>query len=393
MKHKVLIVDDNPKNLQVIAATLSENNYQVEVALSGKAALVWLENTSFDIILLDIMMPEMDGYETCKAILSNPKNKNIPIIFLTARNDIESVTSGFKSGGVDYVTKPFNNAELLARLATHIELKEAKEKLIDVNNWLETEVNRKTIALQKANNALQKLDDSKNDFLKSISHEIRTPLNGIIGSLNLLRGLNEDTYFNEVIELLDVSVTNLERYSYAALQIANLQLRGENQLELQKMDLQSICKGCLTKVEAKGKAPDIPLKFESNCDEAIINADLNYLQNAIIALLESSLTYTETGEVKIKIQERENSFLVLIEDTGSLYPNVDISHFFDSINYQNYQFQRNNAMELHLAKIIIQLHHGTIKLQNNEDGKGTKTIISIPKANVTVSENSVTTYH
>ena len=83
MKHKVLIVDDNPKNLQVIAATLSENNYQVEVALSGKAALVWLENTSFDIILLDIMMPEMDGYETCKAILSNPKNKNIPIIFLT----------------------------------------------------------------------------------------------------------------------------------------------------------------------------------------------------------------------------------------------------------------------------------------------------------------------
>ena len=135
----------------------------------------------------------------------------------------ESVTSGFKSGGVDYVTKPFNNAELLARLATHIELKEAKEKLIDVNNWLETEVNRKTIALQKANNALQKLDDSKNDFLKSISHEIRTPLNGIIGSLNLLRGLNEDTYFNEVIELLDVSVTNLERYSYAALQIANLQ--------------------------------------------------------------------------------------------------------------------------------------------------------------------------
>lgn len=123
MNDRVLVVDDNPKNLQIIAALLSENNYTVEVALNGSSAIKWLSGERFDAILLDIMMPEMNGFETCDIIKQNPDNVNIPIIFLTARQDIESITEGFEKGGVDFITKPFNQKELLVRLSTHIELK------------------------------------------------------------------------------------------------------------------------------------------------------------------------------------------------------------------------------------------------------------------------------
>ena len=144
MKHTILIVDDYPKNLQILAALLYENNYNVEVASSGKNAIKWLDNTTFDTILLDIMMPELDGFETCKIIKSNPKYEHIPIIFLTAKNDIDSIEKGFDVGGVDYITKPFNQKELLIRIKTQIELKTSKDKLINVNNWLNDKVEEKT---------------------------------------------------------------------------------------------------------------------------------------------------------------------------------------------------------------------------------------------------------
>jgi two-component system, sensor histidine kinase and response regulator len=106
-------------------------------------------NSTFDAILLDLMMPEMDGFETCVAIKSMAGAENIPIIFITARDDAESITKAFKVGGVDYITKPFNRDELLARLSTHIDLKKSKEKLLDTKVWLEKEVEQKTKSCAK----------------------------------------------------------------------------------------------------------------------------------------------------------------------------------------------------------------------------------------------------
>lgn len=386
MKQKILVVDDNPKNLQVVAALLNENNYQVEVATSGKIALLWLNTNKFDAILLDVMMPEMDGFETCKRIKKNPVNESTPIIFLTARHDIDGLTDGFKVGGVDYITKPFNQDELLARLSTHIELKLAREKLSKVNQWLAQEVDKKTKALrlandelEKANAELRKLDDAKNDFLKSISHEIRTPLNGICGALTLIRDYSEEVFFKEVVDLLDKSVTNLERYSYAALQIANLQLKGNQQLGFMEFDLRALLKSCVNNSQEHAQNNNIHLEFRTQCEDAKVVGDMSYLQDAINALLMSALTFTHKGEIIVSLQEHQEHFALRIEDTGSLFANKEIKHYFDSLNNQNYQFERNNAMELYLAKIIIQLHKGSIQYNNKDNGSGTVTKIIIPK--------------
>jgi phosphoserine phosphatase RsbU/P len=126
----VLVVDDNPQNLQVLGGLLQRENMDVEFALDGKAALSWLDKKIFDLILLDIMMPGMDGYEVCKTIKNNPLHNEVPVIFITAKTDTESIIKGFETGGVDYITKPFIPNELLARVKSQVNIKKSKEEIL-----------------------------------------------------------------------------------------------------------------------------------------------------------------------------------------------------------------------------------------------------------------------
>ncbi len=126
MKNKkklILIADDNHENRQVLGSLLMRNDYEVGVASDGYKALEFIKNELPDLILLDIVMPGMDGFEVCEKIKSGLLTKHVPIIFLTAKTSTEDIVRGFKVGGVDYVTKPFNGKELIARVDTHIEMK------------------------------------------------------------------------------------------------------------------------------------------------------------------------------------------------------------------------------------------------------------------------------
>ncbi|WDP83795.1 MAG: response regulator [Desulfobacter sp.] len=121
-KNLVLAVDDKPKNLQFLGRLLSDNGYEVAMAQNGSQAINFVQKESPDLILLDIMMPEMDGYEVCRQLKQDVGACHIHVIFLTAKTDTQDVVKGFEAGGVDYVTKPFNSAELLARIRTHVDL-------------------------------------------------------------------------------------------------------------------------------------------------------------------------------------------------------------------------------------------------------------------------------
>lgn len=133
----VLIVDDNVKNLQILGGFLQNERLTVEFALDGMSALSWLEKKKFDLILLDIMMPGMDGFEVCSQIKKNPVISEIPIIFITAKKDSESIIKGFETGAVDYITKPFIQSELLVRARTQLNIKKSKEQIIHYLNEIE----------------------------------------------------------------------------------------------------------------------------------------------------------------------------------------------------------------------------------------------------------------
>ncbi|MCB1190772.1 MAG: response regulator [Leptospiraceae bacterium] len=127
MSKTIFVVDDNIGNIQVVANFLKGEGYKVIVATNGKIALDSVKERSYDLILLDIMMPDISGFDVCQEIKSNPMTANIPVIFLTSKTDVEEITKAFELGAVDYITKPFNYKELLARVRTHIELGESRE--------------------------------------------------------------------------------------------------------------------------------------------------------------------------------------------------------------------------------------------------------------------------
>lgn len=125
----ILIVDDNPNNLQVLGSILEGKGYEVALAQNGLLALDFIKKEKPDLILLDIMMPEINGYEICKKLKEDNETKDVPVIFLTAKTETEDIVRGFDVGAVDYILKPFNSAELLARIRTHIKLRQAQKEI------------------------------------------------------------------------------------------------------------------------------------------------------------------------------------------------------------------------------------------------------------------------
>jgi len=181
-KFKILIVDDEPPNVQVLGRLLSENNYKAGFAVSGKNALELLKHGLYDLVLLDVTMPEMNGFETCRIIRTIDKLKDMPVIFLTANAGPEFVTKGFESGGNDYITKPFNQFELLLRIKTHLELYSGKKMLREYNGLLEKQVSERTKRLKLLSQRLMEVQEEEKHH---IARELHDDTAQTIGALKL----------------------------------------------------------------------------------------------------------------------------------------------------------------------------------------------------------------
>jgi diguanylate cyclase (GGDEF)-like protein len=186
-KPLIMIVDDNPYNLQILAVLIENSGYESVLAQTGQQVFDFVSNEKPDLILLDIMMPEIDGYEVCRILQQDENTKQIPIIFLTAKVDAADIVKGLEAGAVDYITKPFNTIELQARIKTHLELKKVRDDLKQSNKQLQ-EVNT---ALQVAN----QLITVKNQMLKEVMEQLE-----YAARVDALTGLFNRRYAVEKIE-------------------------------------------------------------------------------------------------------------------------------------------------------------------------------------------------
>ncbi len=216
----ILLVDDNTRNLQVLGKLLQEEKYEIEFAVNGEATLEWLKNKQFDLILLDLNMPGMNGFEVCKRIRSDNGMSEVPIIFLSAESERESILKGFEVGAQDYVTKPFDSRELLARVKTQLDLKSKTEKLEKINewlgkkidNWLKLSVDRPRAS--ETNDLSAKLiefDKNQSYVLKDICLELSTSIKEIEKLIGKSYDSVAKSQIKEIVKRLADSVVKLEK--------------------------------------------------------------------------------------------------------------------------------------------------------------------------------------
>jgi two-component system sensor histidine kinase/response regulator len=374
--YKILAVDDNPKNLKVLAALLSSHSYAVDYAFSGAEALKFLAAEEYDLVLLDIMMPEMDGFETCLRIREDARHKDLPVIFLTAKTEIESITEAFRSGGFDYVTKPFRSAELLARVNTHIELKRLRKRQKELNRWLEEQVSQRTeelvqtnTKLEEANHELQVLDKAKNEFLRMINHEIRTPLNAILGFTDILKTQLKSSEIFEFVEYLDIASLRLEKFLMVVLQITELRTKNRP-IEKEQVSLNQVISAAKERMSEGFTAKNIKPLLSANLINLFIPGNFKLLQSCFECLLENAVTHSEeNGEITIQANEISEQVIVEIIDQGNGFSQQALNTLFRIFAIGEQHVDQNAGLGLALVKLIMDAHHGEVQINNNP-GRG-----------------------
>lgn len=371
----ILIVDDNPENLQVLGKILQENKYEIEFAINGESALAWLKKQQFDLILLDINMPGMNGFEVCRKIRSSPEMNNVPVIFLSADTDRESIFKGFELGAQDYVTKPFDSRELLSRVRTHLALKNSLEKLAKFNKSLEEKVAERTQQLKEANVNLEALnlrlidlDRAKADFLNLISHEIRTPLNGILGPLELLKEPIYASEIGELVEMLDMSVKRLERFSLNALLITRLKTK---QLEIKKdrIHLSKMINEVLDEEKENIQSKNIQVKRNDNISPGLISGEVELIKKCISNILDNAIRFSpENNTVEIDTYVEEQTIICEIKDNGKGFAMGTVDHIFELFTTGDEYKDNSIGIGLPIAKMIMEGHGGSIIVGNNPGG-------------------------
>ena len=381
-KSDLLIVDDNPQNLQVLAKLLQLENYNIEFAVNGEAALEWLNYKEFDLVLLDINMPGKDGFEVCKTIRSQDRFNNIPIIFLTAETERETILKGFKLGGQDFVTKPFDSSELIARVKTHLNLKNALEKVEGFNRTLEEKIEERTSQLKIALEKAEESDRLKSAFLANISHEIRTPMNGILGFINLLEkpDLSREKY-KDYTKIINESGQRMLNIINNIVELSKIE-SGNTEIQIQKIQINQILKFLYNffTVEAEKKGLGINYHCEITDDEFTIETDKKIITNILTHLIENAIKFTNSGSINFGYKCTGDYLEFFIIDTGiGITPEKKSAIFerFVQADYSSTREYEGAGISLTIAKSYIELLKGKIWV-DSEPGKGSKFFFTIP---------------
>jgi len=372
-KYSVLIVDDTPGNIQVIGNILYQKGVNILIAQSGRDALTVISRKFPDVILLDIMMPEMDGFEVCEHLKRDPATKDIPIIFLTAKTHTDDVVKGFESGAVDYVTKPFNPIELLARVFTQLELKRSRDIIMTQNQRL-GEQNRK----------LQELNAAKDKFFSIIAHDLRNPFNTLIGLSGVLK--NElDNYEPDRIRQYGQRIYQASERGYNLLE--NLlewskSQTGRIQFQPENVHLKNMITESLEVLESYAKIKQIAIHVEIPEDMDVF-ADKNMLKTVIRNLVSNAIKYTEHGgTVNINAKDTGSEIEATVADTGVGIKKDTLEELFRIGAYYSTSGtaqEKGTGLGLILCKEFIEKHDGKIWVES-EVGKGSTFTFTIPLA-------------
>ena len=353
----ILIVDDVLKNLQLVAQTLKDAGYKFSLAQSGESALKLLENEVPDLILLDIMMPGMDGLEVCRIIKRNEKLREIPVIFITAVDQTDVLVEGFRAGGVDYITKPFNRDELLIRVKTHLDLSFAKKELLDTIN-------------------------TRDKLYSIIAHDIRSPFSHITMMIEALStGLivAGSEKYKEMMSLLTKSANETNTLFNNLLEWTKLQTGGIS-VVFKKSVVSTVIDDCIELL--KGIAGQKNITIESTVDENLMAYfDEITMHTVFRNIISNAIKFTPpNGKISISAHHSDNIVSIFIKDNGVGMSEEVIDKIFnknESYTSPGTMKEKGSGLGMHLVKDMVDQNHGTLKVESRE-GEGTTFVVSIP---------------
>jgi two-component system sensor histidine kinase/response regulator len=323
-----MTVDDNPADLKLLEEMLRQKGHKVRSFLLGRLALEAAALNPPDLILLDIRMPEMNGYEACERLKSTGNLSDIPVIFLSALNQTEDRVKAFRSGAVDYISKPFQLEEVHARVETHLKLHGLQRALESQNERLEEVVAGRTRELAEANERLTILDRSKNEFLNLISHEFRTPLNGLLGVGELiLEGMPSTEENNQLQDMFERSRRRILAILDDALLLTEIDVHVER-FRSAPVSLHAALSRAIERTATFAESRRVTITPPSD-DMDFVVGDEDLLVRALHALLETTVKFSEEGETVWLSRGVGPEPRVIIESHGRTIPSLVLAKFFD----------------------------------------------------------------
>lgn len=361
----ILVVDDRADELLSLQALLADSPYRLVQALTGMDALKCLLEQEFALIIMDVLMPGMNGFETAKRIKMRQKSRDIPIIFLTSlTSELENYMMAYSAGAIDYLTKPFHPTVLKSKIDGFVRLYQTSKEL-----------QLKTQELETANSILTELKETaevalriKSGFLAMMSHEIRTPLNGIIAMSDVLRSSELSADDQEMAEIIHTSGHALVSVITHILDFTKIE-SGKMELDYELFNLHSCLKETVDLFRALARERSLTLETSIDPDiPALLIGDPNRLRQVLNNLIGNAIKFTITGGVKVHVHLRQvmDQLLELefiIEDTGIGIPADKMNYLFQPFTQIGATINRKfggTGLGLSICKMLVDLMGGRI---------------------------------
>jgi signal transduction histidine kinase len=359
-KGNILIVDDTTANLKVLSTLLTDNGYHVRPAINGSIAVKAAFAAVPDLILLDVMMPGMNGYEVCEQLKADEKTSDVPIIFVSALDETLDKVKAFQVGAVDYITKPFQVEEVLARVEIHLTLYRQRKEIEGLNTF-------------------------KDLFIRTVSHDLKSPISNIMGYSEILTG--EDRQFlseERVADMLHRIYQSAERmYGLVSSLLDLTRIEGASVM-MSPVLLRDVLNVQLDEFVFPAEQKSIKLQPPMGDVPQFVYADPNLISEVFNNLFSNAIKYTsEGGHVAVEVEPLEKDVLIHVSDNGFGIPEEDLPHLFERfyrVGRLDHLTEQGSGLGLSIAKLILERHNGDIWVES-ELGRGSRFTVSLPLYN------------
>lgn len=363
-KVNVFLVDDTPENLGLLSGILRAAGYTVRMADSGRRALAMIESLLPELVMLDITMPEMDGFEVCRELKSKPSTSGIPVIFISALSDPLDKVKAFKTGGVDYVTKPFDADEVLARVETQIRLDRLRREM------------------EAKNRELARLDELKNRFVGIAAHDLRTPLTALIGYSEVILepGPADQARDHDMVKRIQRAAFFMLRLVNDLLDLSAIEA-GSIRLDLAPTDLREILRSSVELHGTLAAPKRIAVELQDDAGPLLARVDEVKLEQVLGNLVGNAIKFSAPGtRVRVSLRRDGDWARFAVEDQGPGVPAHELERMFEpfqTTSVKSTAGEKSTGLGLAIVKKIVVAHGGEVRAESVV-GRGTTFHFSVP---------------